>query len=167
MSTIDPRKIAFKPSTKEAYDAQEAYPKVAEYIPQVGDYVIMEKAGGWGYSPDNNGCVAFVSRVGKTIVERVEVFSIWGEVINPNEDKVVRFTNIPQFGYNKKIIFRKALPHEIPVSNVKGEPQQVAKWLEGTYAVGIKESVVQYPVTTEEAFPVEELKKQFTFGFFK
>ena len=131
----------FKPSTKEAYEAQNNSLKAAEYIPQVGDYVIMEKAGGWGYSPDNNGCVAIVSRIGKNIVNRDEVFSIWGEVINPNNNnsRGVKFSDIPQFGYNKEVIFRKALPHEIPGSNIKVEPQlQVTEWSKGTYAVGIK-----------------------------
>ena len=113
----------FKPSTKEAYDAQNTYLKTADYVPQVGDYVVMEKAGGWGYSPDNNGCVAIVNRIGKTRVGREEVFSIWGEVINPNKDHAVKFSGIPQF-VDKEIIFRKALPHEIPSSNVKTEPQQ-------------------------------------------
>ena len=134
-------KERFKPSTKEAYEAQNIYLKAAEYTPQVGDYVVMEKAGGWGYSPDNNGCVAIVNRVGKTRVGREEVFSIWGEVINPNNNnsRGVKFRDIPQFGYNKEVIFRKALPHEIPGSNVKAEPQQqVTEWSKGTYAVGIK-----------------------------
>ena len=128
----------FKPSTKEAYEAQNTYLKAAEDTPQVGDYVVMEKAGGWGYSPDNNGCVAIVNKVKKTIAYGIEVFSIWGEVINPNEDLAVKFSDIPQFG-DKKVIFRKALPHEIPSSNVKVDPQQQGvEWSEGTYAVGIK-----------------------------
>ena len=132
-------KTRFKPSTKEAYDAQNTYLKAADYVPQVGDYVVMEKAGGWGYSPDNDGCVAIVNRVGKNRVDRDEVFSIWGEVINPNKDHAVKFSNIPQIGYNKRVIFRKALPHEIPSSNVKAEPQQqVEEWSIETYAVAIK-----------------------------
>lgn len=139
ITTLDGLLWKFKPSTKQSYDAQEAYFRAAEYTPQVGDYVVMEKAGGWGYSPDNNGCVAIVSRVGKNKVDRNEVFSIWGKVINPNKGVGVEFSDIPQFGYNKEIIFRKALPHEIPGSNVKTEPQQqVAEWSKGTYAVGIK-----------------------------
>ena len=131
----------WKPSTKEAYEAQkETKPSKSEYIPQVGDYVVMEKAGGWGYSPDNNGCVAIVNRVGKSSsrVDGDEVFSVWGEVINPNKDIGVKFSDIPQFGYGKEVIFRKALPHEIPGSNVKAEPQQVEEWSIGTYAVALK-----------------------------
>ena len=136
----------FKPSTKEAYEAQNTYLRAAEYTPQVGDYVVMEKAGGWGYSPDNNGCVAIVSSVGKNIVVRDEVFSIWGEVINPNNNsRGVKFSDIPQFGYDKEVIFRKALPHEIPSSNVKVEPQQQGvEWSEGTYAVAVKGNFGDY-----------------------
>ena len=150
----------FKPSTKEAYDAQNTYLKAAEYVPQVGDYVVMEKAGGWGYSPDNNGCVAIVNRVGKNRVDRDEVFTIWGEVINPKDPRSVNFSDIPQFGYNKEVIFRKALPHEIPGSNVKTEPQQVAEWSEGTYAVGIKGNFGVYsgshnPVTIGSIFTID------------
>ena len=118
-------KKRFKPSTKEAYEAQNTYLKAAEYTPQVGDYVVMEKAGGWGYSPDNNGCVALVSRIGKNIVNRDEVFSIWGEVINPNKDKAVKFSSVPQFGYDKEVIFRKALPHEIP--DVPESPLEICR----------------------------------------
>ena len=129
---------SFKPSTKEAYEAQNTYLKAADYVPQVGDYVVMEKAGGWGYSPDNNGCVALVSRIGKTIVEGVEVPCIWGEIINPNTIRNVKFSNIPQFGYDKEVIFRKALPYEIPINTSQEKPQQVEEWSIGTYAVGIK-----------------------------
>lgn len=40
---------------------------------------------------------------------------------------------------DKEVIFRKALPHEIPSSNVKVEPQQQGvEWSEGTYAVAVK-----------------------------
>ena len=138
MAFYQMNKHRFKPSTKEAYDAQNTYLKAAEYTPQVGDYVVMEKAGGWGYSPDNNGCVALVNRIGKTIAYGIEVFSIGGEVINPNKGHAVKFSGIPQFA-DKEVVFRKALPHEIPSSNVKVEPQQqVVEWSEGTYAVAIK-----------------------------
>ena len=157
-------KKRFKPSTKEAYEAQNTYLKAADYVPQVGDYVVMEKAGGWGYSPDNNGCVALVSRIGKNIVNRDEVFSIWGEVINPNNNnsRGVKFSDIPQFGYNKEVIFRKALPHEIPGSNIKVEPQlQVEEPKESlTKEKGELERRTQYPITPENAFPVKALRKQ-------
>ena len=118
----------FKPSTKEAYEAQNTYLKAADYVPQVGDYVVMERAGGWGYSPDNNGCLAIISQISNRVIEHIKgssvTFSISGEVINPNKDRAVKFSSVPQFGYDKEVIFRKALPHEVPGSNVKTEPQQ-------------------------------------------
>ena len=116
---------SFKPSTKEAYEAQNTYFKAAEYTPQVGDYVIMEKAGGWGYHPDNNGCLAIVNRIGKIRVSEGEVFTIYGDVINPNKDITVKFSNIPQFGHGKEVIFRKALPHEIP--DVPESPLEICR----------------------------------------
>ena len=141
----------FKISTKEAYEAQNTYLKAAEYTPQVGDYVVMEKAGGWGYHPDNNGCLAIVNRIGKIRVREGEVFTICGDVINPNKDKVVNFNSVPQFGYNKERVFRKALPHEIPINTPQEKPQQVEE---------SKEKVIQYPITPENAFPVKALRKQ-------
>ena len=148
----------FKPSTKEAYDAQNTYLKAADYVPQVGDYVVMEKAGGWGYHPDNNGCLAIVSIVGKTRVSEGEVFSICGEVINPKRGSFVKFEDVPQFGYDKEIIFRKALLG----SNVKTEPQQqVAEPKESlTKEKGELERRTQYPITPENAFPVKAIQKQ-------
>ena len=116
---------SFKVSTKEAYEAQNTYLKAADYVPQVGDYVVMEKAGGWGYHPDNNGCLAIVSIVGKNEVDRNEVFSIWGEVINPKRGSFVKFEDVPQFEYNRERVFRKALPHEIPINIPQEKPQQV------------------------------------------
>lgn len=157
-------KKRFKPSTKEAYDTQNTYLKAAEYIPQVGDYVVMEKAGGWGYSPDNNGCLALVSRVEERTINGFKSSSIWGEVINPNNNnsRSVKFSDIPQFGYNKEVIFRKALPHEIPGSNIKVEPQQqVEEPKESlTKEKGELERRTQYPITPENAFPVKAIKKQ-------
>ena len=170
-------KKRFKPSTKEAYEAQNTYLKAAEYIPQVGDFVVMEKAGGWGYSPANNGCVALVNRIRKTISYGIEVFSICGEVINPNKDHAVKFSGIPQFE-DKEIIFRKALPHEIPSSNVKTEPQQqveepkesltkrsleIHTEMERKFILDkLKQEPIinSCPVSSESAFPVKALRKQ-------
>ena len=136
-------KKRFKPSTKEAYDAQNNPLKAAEYTPQVGDYVVMEKAGGWGYHPDNNGCLAIISEISNRVIYHIKggssvTFSIWGEVINPNNSRSVKFSDIPQFGYDKEVIFRKALPHEIPINTPQEKPQQVEEWSIGTYAVAVK-----------------------------
>ena len=164
-------KKRFKPSTKEAYEAQNTYLKAAEYTPQVGDYVVMEKAGGWGYSPDNNGCLAIISQISNRVIEHIKkgssvTFSISGEVINPNKDRAVKFSGVPQFGYNKEVIFRKALPHEIPSSNVKVEPQQQVEEPKesltkekGEFHLEL-ERRTQYPITPENAFPVKAIQKQ-------
>ena len=163
-------KKRFKPSTKEAYEAQNTYLKAADYVPQVGDYVVMEKAGGWGYSPANNGCVAIISQISNRVIEHIKgssvTFSISGEVINPNKDRAVKFSSVPQFGYNKEVIFRKALPHEIPSSNVKVEPQQQVEEPKEPLTRENKEIHLelerrtQYPITPKEVFPVKALKKQ-------
>jgi len=130
----------FKPSTKEAYEAQNAPIKTAEYIPQVGDYVVMEKAGGWGYHPDNNGCIAIVEKVSTKGVgygsNSVRVPSIGGQIINAKSLGHVIFTDVPIVGHEKQTVFRKALPHEI--LNDLPKTTVIEEWSEGTYAVGIK-----------------------------
>lgn len=126
------------PSTKEAYEAQNAI--LAEYIPQVGDYVVMENAGGWGYSPHNNGCIAIVEKVSTRAVgyysKSITVPSIGGQVINPKKLDGVVFTNVPIIGLNKERVFRKALPHEIPSDLPK--KTVIEEWEPETYAVGVK-----------------------------
>lgn len=132
----------FKPSTKEAYNAQNTPLKAAEYTPQVGDYVVMEKAGGWEYSPDNNDCVVLIDKVAtRNIIGRdptTVYYCISGKLINPKTTSLVKFTDIPQFDVKKERVFRKALPHEIPINTSQEKPQQVAKWSKGTYAVALK-----------------------------
>lgn len=90
----------------------------SEYIPQVGDYVVMENAGGWGYHPSNNGCIAIVEKISTREVgygsDRVRVVSIGGQIINAKELNSVRFIDVPIIGHEKKPVFRKALPHELP-----------------------------------------------------
>lgn len=129
----------FKPSTKEAYEAQNTSVKT-DYIPQVGDYVVMEKAGGWGYHPDNNGCIAIVEKVSTRNVgygsSSVTVSSIGGQVINAKRLGDVTFTDIPIKGHEGRTVFRKALPHEIP--NDLPKKTVIEEWSEGTYAVGVK-----------------------------
>ena len=132
----------FKPSTKEAYEAQNTYLRAAEYTPQVGDYVVMEKAGGWGYSPDNNGCVALIDKVAtRNIIGRdptTVYYCISGKLINPKTTSLVKFTDIPQFGNERERVFRKALPHEIPINTPQEKPLLVEEWSTGTYAVALK-----------------------------
>lgn len=139
----------FKPSTKEAYEAQNASVKT-EYIPQVGDYVVMERAGGWGYHPENNGCIAIVEKVSTRNVgyssSSVTVSSIGGQVINAKRLGDVTFTNVPIVSHEKQLVFRKALPHEIP----NGLPKKtvVTEWLPDP----IVEQRISTPSINKETF---------------
>lgn len=86
----------------------------ADYTPQKWDYVIMEEAGGWGYHPDNNGCLAIIEKVGaRTVGKDFSVKTIFGKLINPKTNNSVKFSDIPQFGHNRELIFRKATSEEI------------------------------------------------------
>lgn len=87
-----------------------------EWIPKVGDHVIMTNAGGWGYHPANNGCCAIIEFVGKkSILDVGEVISIGGKVINPNSvNDTAEFSNVPIINSDKEEVFRKALDSEIP-----------------------------------------------------
>ena len=93
-------------------------PKV--WKPEVGEYAIMEEAGGWGYNPTNNGCLAIISEVREgTIGEEENLISyISGKVLNPkmkaNESwSYVHFKEVPIFDRDGDVICRKALQHEI------------------------------------------------------
>ena len=55
-----------------------------EWKPQVGEYVAMVKAGGWGYDPINNGCIAKITKVQLGEAYRFKTYRINGEIINPN-----------------------------------------------------------------------------------
>lgn len=113
-----PEEIAEYDRIGKPYDVTTLQKK-EEYTPQVGDYVVMEKAGGWGYSPDNDGCIAIVEKVSSKTIQHLgsvsyTVPSIDGTVVNPRSLKCINFTDVPIIGYSKERIFRKALPHEIP-----------------------------------------------------
>lgn len=155
----------FKPSTKEAYEAQNASVK-SEYIPQVGDYVVMENAGGWGYHPSNNGCIAIVEKVSTNEVgfgsNAITVPSIGGQVINAKKTWDVTFTNVPIINNEKQLVFRKALPHEIPSDLPK--KTVIEEWSEGTYAVGVKGNFGVYTksdnlVPVGKIFTIKENRK--------
>lgn len=122
-------------STKEEFDKQN------EWIPKVGEYAVMENAGGYGYCPGNNGCVAIINYVIQMTDE--DNYTISGKVINPKSPEGVKFWNVP-IKDNNSIICRKALPHEIPDDFVLpekwcvkttevNEPAEVYKWRNGKY----------------------------------
>lgn len=94
------------------------------WIPQVGEYAVMEKAGGWGYDPQNNGCIAVIKEVkprkgnGHNIPE--DTYNISGIVINPKRQTYIEFKEVPiktDVGY----ICRKAHSNEIPTTKL--DPQ--------------------------------------------
>lgn len=103
--------------------------KVESWKPKVGDYAIMERAGGWGYHPDNNGCLAIIDNVGERAVGPDLIRTcIAGRVLNPKynigKHPYVEFNNIPITDRDGDIICRKALPHEINVAAiVESEPK--------------------------------------------
>jgi hypothetical protein len=79
---------------------------------KVGDCVIMLKAGGWGYHPDNNGCIAQVTAVNsRELSERVTP-AIAGTVLNPKKKDYVSFTSVPVL-YEGEVVVRKATTEEI------------------------------------------------------
>lgn len=134
-----------------------------EYVPQVGDYVVMEKAGGWSYDFDNNGCIAIVEKVSTRKIgyssESITVPSIGGQVINPKKLDNIIFTNVPMIGFNKERVFRKALPHEIPSDLPKSTV--IKEWSEGTYAVGVKGNFGVYegsenPISIGHIYTIKE-----------
>lgn len=65
-----------------------------EWKPQIGEYVAMIKAGGWGYDPGNNGCIGKITEVKPGEAYGFKTYRINGEIINPNNgDKT--FFDIP------------------------------------------------------------------------
>jgi hypothetical protein len=75
---------------------------------KVGSIVNMVDAGGWGYSPDNNHCLALVTSVDDSFGDIV----ISGSIINPNVLSYVNFHNIP-VKEGDKIVIRLATEEEL------------------------------------------------------
>lgn len=79
---------------------------------KVDDYVIMLKAGGWGYHPDNDGCIAQVTALeSRELSDRVTP-AIAGTVLNPKKEDYVSFTCVPVL-YEGEVVVRKATTEEI------------------------------------------------------
>ena len=87
--------------------------KPSSWIPQIGEYAIMEAAGGWSYSAENDGCLAIIEKVGNSTDDRDHPIS--GKLINPKVNRYTSFTNIPitSNSYPGIVICRKATPSEI------------------------------------------------------
>lgn len=118
-----------------------------EWIPEIGEYAVMENAGGWGYSPKNNGCIAVITDVFKhTYCNGVATYKISGEVINPNVKTQLKFIGIPLVSSIKELICRKALSHEVPFI----EPQEEVDNKDTINAEELlAEAKRRYPVGTE------------------
>jgi len=88
---------------------------ITPWIPQVGEYAIMEEAGGWGFSPQNNGSLAIITKVGAS--RDGKEYPISGNLVKDN----TLFTDVPirSDRYPGRIICRKALPHEISTDITK------------------------------------------------
>jgi len=105
-----------------------ATPAVKHWIPEVGEHAVMLHAGGYGYHPDNNGCVALIKSVGTRSLgygsKKRTVPSIGGTILNPKRSTdSVNFTNIPVHLENDKVICRKATSQEIlAAQNVRRVP---------------------------------------------
>jgi hypothetical protein len=109
------------------------------WIPEVGEYAVMVNAGGWSYSPDNNSCVAKITEVNaKQFYNGVKTYTIAGKLINPRTSDYNSFNSIPLINSDKKLICRKAEPHEIP--NTIQEVKEMSK------EELLKEAKKRYPI---------------------
>lgn len=84
---------------------------------KVGEYVILETAGGWNYYPDNNGCLGVITLVSSprtTYTDSIlnHTCCITGKILNSNRSDT-DFKNIPVGIFNGKNIVRKATQDEI------------------------------------------------------
>lgn len=106
---------------QEWYKLHGYSPEKTEWIPKVGEYAIMENAGGWGFSPQNNGSLALITNVGASIDGKD--YPISGKLIRKSDNHLtqIKFTDVPVRSdrYPGIIICRKALPHEIPTDAPK------------------------------------------------
>lgn len=108
----------FISSNKEAYDNQfkEESMKESNWVPKVGEYAVMEKAGGWGYSSDDNGCVAIIENVEWDNYENT--YRIDGNILNPKSDNKIyySFIDIPIYTKEYGIICRLATSYEVQLA---------------------------------------------------
>lgn len=81
---------------------------------KVGDYIILENAGGWNYSSCNNGCLGLITKISNYKPSTVDKYicSITGDILN-SKNKDTKFEDIPVAVYEGKWIVRHATPEEI------------------------------------------------------
>lgn len=129
--------------------------KKEEWIPEVGEYAVMENAGGWSYSPINNGCIAKIESVSTRIITNYiiggeQVYTIDGVLLNPKVNKCTTFKNVPISGNNgKHIICRKALPHEIIIIKT-ADFKDIGPFYFGA------DPYKEYPLTSKECFKTQD-----------
>lgn len=123
-----------------------------EWIPKIGEYAVMEKAGGWGYRPENNGCVAIIENVKSSAND----YKISGKVINPKiVDRYTKFRDIP-IKTDKGYICRKATPEEIAFADTKPLAEQIPTKItamNGKFSIG---ETVQF-ITNSSIIPTFEV----------
>lgn len=85
---------------------------------EIGDYVIMKEAGGWGYHPDNNGCMALVTAVDYDSNYK-DLPYIKGYIINPNYDNRIHFKNIPFYNTNRSKWWEHPIIRKATVKDIK------------------------------------------------
>jgi len=79
--------------------------------PKVGENAVMVAAGGWGYHPDDDGCIATITEVFKSSYE-TRKYEISGYLLNPTvrnrpPGRVI-FDHVPIFRDNGTVVCRKA-----------------------------------------------------------
>lgn len=79
----------------------------------LGDIVNMVNAGGWGYHPINNGCLAVVEHITTRKIKQHKVMAISGRVLNPKVARHENFKNIPVVDRLDEVVFRLATDQEI------------------------------------------------------
>lgn len=104
----------------------------------VGELVWILGAGGWGYSPDNNGCIGQVLELGprRERNDKLTTQEIVFKTLNPRRrDQYVDRASVPN-NTKERRIFRKLTPSEILKYYKVNSPLHNMELGEGTYVSG-------------------------------
>jgi hypothetical protein len=143
---------------------RSAYPEFWEPQYQeefkVGDYVIMENAGGWSYSSDNNGCLAIVLELGTRQDNFPSpVTTISGVIQNPRSRSYVNFSNIPIINRQGELLIRKATPEEIQKAQEITLGQHKVTFKENSFKVGCTTYFKDDAVTAYKVLQLSNMKE--------
>lgn len=125
-------------NSHQIWNENEGYTEIIETNQEtktnykVGDIVNMVGAGGWGFNPKNNGCLAIITEVGERYTDDENKVAIDGYLLNYNIDSSTTFRNIPESGHGR-VSFRLATQSEIQEANLKLKGYKLIK-PEYTYA---------------------------------